>query len=913
MRKLLLAISVCLGFSSIVLAQNERCGTELMFDRYANRNPFLREARSNFDALLTEEMIELRSNRDGEIEAVLVIPVVFHIIHLNGPENISDEQIYNQMEIINRDYRKLNADTAIVVPGLDTLISDIKLEFRLATKDFLGNCTNGIERIYSIEALVGDNGSKLNQWPRERYLNVWTVATMEDGVAGYSQYPSSVIDEFMARADGIIIRHQYIGDIGTGSAGNSRALTHEAGHWLNLSHPWGDTNEPGVECGDDAVSDTPITEGFSNCVLDDYSCSSTDFDGMIYSFDGVNAGMGGTTDPTVAPKDSLEGENFARVTTSQFLASGVSANSVQSDEFAFSSWSTGGVDQSSSYADMTGAINTADYYEFTVTPRAGSAMTLTGFKFNVRRSATGPRNFAVRSDVNNYGTNLNATVSPASSLLSSLSLPVHTFFFSQDSTAVIPGATITLSGGQFQNVIEPIKFRIYAWNAEDGLGFFSVDDLEISGDFGVVENAQNFMDYSYCSVMFTEGQKERMRTALASSISGRNFLYTDLNRSLTGTDDNPLTCAPNADFYPASKFACLGDEVDFVDNSTNGEVDSWLWTFEDGNPATSTEENPEVVFTSFGRKSVTLTVTNEQGSTTKTIDDVVVIAPDNTEFPGSNLIQDGFDSPDQFWNMWVGENYDNNMSSWQQTSEAGFSGNTSARLNAFNMDVTLIDEGGNDIDELVSPHMDLSNVEEDCEVTFRWSFATQSIDLTGITDRLSVYISNDCGKTWQGTPRITISGADLVTSGNSSISYVPTSSDQWAQESFTVPSSFYGDGFRFKFVFFAGLYPNNLYIDDVNMTAVTAVDEATADFYGAKLFPNPAEEMTTLAYSNNATSALNITLTDMSGRIVQSWTPNTNAPGRQTIQINTSELAKGVYTVNLTSERNTSTLKLMVN
>jgi hypothetical protein len=57
---------------------------------------------------------------------------------------------------------------------------------------------------------------------------------------------------------------------------------------------------------------------------------------------------------------------------------------------------------------------------------------------------------------------------------------------------------------------------------------------------------------------------------------------------------------------------------------------------------------------------------------------------------------------------------------------------------------------------------------------------------------------------------------------------------------------------------------------------------------------------------------MGITLTDMSGRIVQSWTPNTNAPGRQTIQINTSELAKGVYTVNLTSERNTSTLKLMV-
>lgn len=912
MRKLLLAFSACLVLSSIAFAQTERCGTDLMFNRAAARNPFLLEARDNFRAMLREEMIEMRANRDGELEAVLVIPVVFHIIHLNGPENISDEQIYNQMEILNRDYRKLNADTIVVVDGLDTLIADIKLEFRLATKDFLGNCTNGIERIRSIETIVGDNGSKLNQWPRERYLNVWTVGSMENGVAGYSQYPSSVIDEFMAKADGVIIRHNYIGNIGTGSENNSRALTHEIGHWLDLSHPWGSTNDPGVECGDDAVDDTPVTEGFNSCVLKDFSCSSTALGGFIYNFESVNAGTGGSTDPTTAPNDSLEEENFSRVNGSAFTASGVSANPTQSDEFAYGNWSTGGVDQSTTYADMTGALNNSDYYEFTVTPRPGSGMTLTEIKFKVRRNETGPRNFAIRSDVNNFGTNLTSAVAPASPYMNVLSIPANTFFFSQDTTVQIAEGKVTMSGGQYQNLTEPVKFRIYAWNAEDADGWFAIDDVELVGTFGVIENAQNYMDYSYCSVMFTEGQKERMRTALASSISGRSFLTTDLNRQLTGTDDNPLTCAPNADFYPASKFACLGEQIEFIDNSTNGEVDSWLWTFEDGNPATSTDENPEVEFTSHGRKSVTLTVTNEQGSTTKTINDVVVIAPDNTEFPGNNLIQEGFDSYDQFWNLWVGENYDNNMSTWQQSNTVGFSNNTSAKLNAYNMDVTLIDEGGNDIDELVSPSMDLSNVDDNCEISFRWAFATQSIDLEGITDRLDVYISNDCGHSWQSTPRISIEGQDLVTSGSVSIPFAPTQGSQWSQESFTVPSSFYGEGFRFKFVFFAGLYPNNLYIDDINMTAVTKVDESQADFYGARLFPNPSNGLTTLSYSSNGTSALSITLTDLSGRIVQSWQPNNNAPGRQNLQINTSELAKGVYTVNLTSERNTSTLKLMV-
>jgi hypothetical protein len=250
MRKSLLTLGLGLLTTLTAMAQY-RCGTDLMNNRERSRNPFLVQAQDNYERLMREEMIEWRNNRDGETEAVLVIPMVFHILHLDGPENISDQQIFDQMEILNRDYNKLNADTIVVVNGFDTIVANVKLEFRLATKDFLGNCTNGIERIRSIETYVGDNGSKLNQWPRERYVNIWTVANMENGVAGYSQYPSSVIDGQSALADGVIIRHNYIGSIGTGSDFASRALTHEIGHFLDLAHPWGSTNEPEVECGDD--------------------------------------------------------------------------------------------------------------------------------------------------------------------------------------------------------------------------------------------------------------------------------------------------------------------------------------------------------------------------------------------------------------------------------------------------------------------------------------------------------------------------------------------------------------------------------------------------------------------------------------------------------------------------------------
>ena len=41
---------------------------------------------------------------------VFYIPIVFHILHEGGVENISDDQIFNQVDIMNEDFRLLNPD-----------------------------------------------------------------------------------------------------------------------------------------------------------------------------------------------------------------------------------------------------------------------------------------------------------------------------------------------------------------------------------------------------------------------------------------------------------------------------------------------------------------------------------------------------------------------------------------------------------------------------------------------------------------------------------------------------------------------------------------------------------------------------------------------------------------------------------
>jgi PKD repeat protein len=617
-------------------------------------------------------------------------------------------------------------------------------------------------------------------------------------------------------------------------------------------------------------------------------------------------------------------EDFARIQLGQFTANGLALNPSANGEFCFRGWDAGGVQGATSFNEMTGSLNTGKYYEFTVTPREGTAMTLQvpngsnvaqpSLKFTVKRSQSGPRNFCVRSSVNNFSTNLPLGTlganSPNLALLTSPN-PVNTYFFSIDTAVTVTSPQVILPLSSYSNLTNPVTFRIYAYNAEDAVGTFSVDSLIIDGNYGVVENVQNFMDYSYCSHMFTNGQKDRMRLALYSQLSGRSNLWSETNRALTGTDENALVCAPVADFFPLKKFACVNDEIDFRDNSTNGVVDSYLWTFQDGVPATSTSSNPSVVFTSEGRKTVTLTVANAQGSNTKTINQCVVIAPTWSEVAGGPLFQDDFDSASDFQNYYVPLNHDQNISTWQQTNLAGFSNGTSMYLNAFDMAASNIDEGGYDIDEVVTPSCDLSMV-SGASVSFKYAYASQSTTLANITDLFQVFISNNCGQTWFSTPRVSLQGLELVTAGSVSVPYYPSNSSEWREESFTVSSAYMNDGFRMKFVFKAGMFPNNLFIDDINMTGIVGVEELDADFFGAIIYPNPADESTVLSYVDRGAENLTITLTDLSGRVVETWTPRSAAPGPQRLTIDTNKLSTGAYLITMNSSTHSKTLKLLV-
>jgi PKD repeat protein len=253
-----------------LLAQ-QLCGTDDMYRKRLAEDPGVALIRQN----LTEYTRWYEAART--VSTVKIIPVVFHIIHNYGPENISREQVMDALRIINEDFRKLNADTSQIVPAFQPIAADSEIEFRLANIDPFGNCTDGITRTVSIlTANANENVKDLIRWPNDKYLNIWVVQNISFGAGGYAYYPGTA----PPGNEGIVVLHSQTGGIGTSGGSNfaKRTLTHEVGHYLNLKHTWGDSNHCGDtdNClDDDDVSDTPNTIGdCQSCMLTQNSCGA---------------------------------------------------------------------------------------------------------------------------------------------------------------------------------------------------------------------------------------------------------------------------------------------------------------------------------------------------------------------------------------------------------------------------------------------------------------------------------------------------------------------------------------------------------------------------------------------------------------------------------------------------------------
>jgi PKD repeat protein len=266
-------------FCNQLVSQNQfNCGVNSAYEWVFNNDTL---AKPRMEKVL--ELAKTQAPISANNSMVYVIPVVFHVLHLGGSENISDSQIQDALMILNRDFRKLNPDTNSIVPSFKSIAADCSIQFSLATRDVNGDCTNGITRHFDSRTNWTINQSNyVYTWDPSKYLNIYVVNNMGGGIAGYTYFPGTVVSSM----DAIVILHSYVGSIGTANSFSSRALTHEVGHWLSLEHVWGSNNNPGVNCGDDGVFDTPITQGNTYCDLTASYCGALENvqNYMDYSF-----------------------------------------------------------------------------------------------------------------------------------------------------------------------------------------------------------------------------------------------------------------------------------------------------------------------------------------------------------------------------------------------------------------------------------------------------------------------------------------------------------------------------------------------------------------------------------------------------------------------------------------------------
>ncbi len=284
-------------FSFAAFSQDkiQPCNTYEAMEQHFKDDP---QARKNYEAAQEELRLQYQNSASRPASAFeYTVPVVFHVLYECGGPTITDATIIQALAEVNSDYARKGADTNLIVQPFKSSYINSDIKFILAKKDPQGNCINGIVRHDDAKTHWSQtlaNGSTSNgywayTWDPTKYLNVYVVAeivpqgTVTGGgiIVGYTFRPGTWATG--NSHDAIVYNMNYLS--GGGNTPKTRSLSHEIGHWLSLAHTWGNSNNPQIACGDDGISDTPITKGeFGGCASSTVSaCTQT-----LSSMNGLN-------------------------------------------------------------------------------------------------------------------------------------------------------------------------------------------------------------------------------------------------------------------------------------------------------------------------------------------------------------------------------------------------------------------------------------------------------------------------------------------------------------------------------------------------------------------------------------------------------------------------------------------------
>ena len=420
------------------------------------------------------------------------------------------------------------------------------------------------------------------------------------------------------------------------------------------------------------------------------------------------------------------------------------------------------------------------------------------------------------------------------------------------------------------------------------------------------DNVENYMDYSYCSKMFTQGQRTRMRNALQVASTGRANVVSAANLTAVGATTSPYLC--KADFISDKTTICMGNEVQFSDDSYNA-VTGWTWqitpnsgwSFTNGTDASS--QNPSIMFDVSGMYDVTLVATDGTNSDTEVKQGFIRVLGTPESLP----FWEGFEAYTSLDNLPNWEVYNaNNNNAFILESNFGQASGKCARLNNFN-------QSASNVDELVSTNIDLSPiVSTSGQVTLSFRYAYRKRVSTDY-EYLKVFITGNCGENW--AQRKTLGGNQL-SSQTSTSAWTPTEADWITVHMTNVTANYFTDNFRMRFRF-EGEGGNNFFLDNINLYSGPPSNDlvlATINenlFDNLNIYPNPTDGDLHLSFHSSIGGASVLYITDITGKKVKSY-PLQIQTGSNLVITETTGLASGTYLIQLHSNGFVTTRSFVV-
>jgi hypothetical protein len=278
------------------------CGNEVFSHIVKEKYPELDAAFRN-----TFEEAQRNSHTAATQRSALNVRVVVHVVWNGAEENLADSIILNQIQVLNEDYNRMNADTGNLRPEFQFVAGSADIHFELA--EIVRVQTDAL---FEIDVLGGDLLSALKSnatggsdaWDTEHYLNIWvckiqptTIFGIPVGqILGFAFPPNGLANwpdgssAPTAAEDGVVIDFRAFGSNNPNvvenpdGSGNlimkGRTPVHEVGHYLGLRHIWGDGGLFGPnDCAQsDGIEDTPFASAQSafDCDLSKNSCEQVE-------------------------------------------------------------------------------------------------------------------------------------------------------------------------------------------------------------------------------------------------------------------------------------------------------------------------------------------------------------------------------------------------------------------------------------------------------------------------------------------------------------------------------------------------------------------------------------------------------------------------------------------------------------